>query len=80
MMVKGDAVKNFTLMFLQMWGIDEGKEKITKLFSVPHAEVATLGYVMPYGDSPLDNENVGALVYMDILNTANKYVHIMTRI
>ena len=33
---------------------------------------------MPYGDSPFDSENVGEQVYMDILNTANRYVHIMT--
>ena len=34
--------------------------------------------MIPYGDSPLDDENVGELVYMDILNTARDYVHIMT--
>lgn len=36
------------------------------------------GFVMPYGDSPVDSENVGETVYMDILNTAKRYVHIMT--
>ena len=36
-MVKGDAVKNFTLMFLQMWGIDEGKENYHNYLSVPPA-------------------------------------------
>ena len=36
------------------------------------------GFVMPYGDSPLDNETVGEQVYMDILYTARDYVHIMT--
>ena len=35
------------------------------------------GYIMPYGDSPLDSENAGESVYLDILNTAKKYVHIM---
>ena len=33
---------------------------------------------MPYGDSPLDNENVGKQVYMDILYQAKRYVHMMT--
>lgn len=33
---------------------------------------------MPYGDSPLDNENVGQNVYLDILSRAERYVHIMT--
>lgn len=36
------------------------------------------GYVIPYGDSPVDTENVGEMVYMDILNQAKKYVYIMT--
>ena len=34
--------------------------------------------MMPYGDSPFDRENVGEMVYMDILNRAVKYVHITT--
>lgn len=33
---------------------------------------------MPYGDSPLDGEAVGECVYLDILNEARDYVHIMT--
>ena len=33
---------------------------------------------MPYGDCPLDDDKAGERVYMDILNRANKYVHIMT--
>ena len=36
------------------------------------------GFVIPYGDSPLDQETVGELVYLDIINTARSYVHIMT--
>ena len=33
---------------------------------------------MPYGDSPLDNESVGEMIYMDIIQHAARYVHIMT--
>ena len=36
------------------------------------------GFVMPYADSPLDGENVGEQVYLDILGHAKRYVHIMT--
>lgn len=36
------------------------------------------GYVIPYADNPLDDELLGETVYSDILNTATKYVHIMT--
>lgn len=34
--------------------------------------------MIPYADSPFDNENVGEEVYFHILNHAKKYVHIMT--
>ncbi len=33
---------------------------------------------MPYSDQPLDDYKVGESVYMDILNRATDYVHIMT--
>lgn len=36
------------------------------------------GYVIPYGDGPFDGETIGKQVYIDILNRAKKYVHIMT--
>ena len=34
--------------------------------------------MIPYGDCPLDDDKVGEMVYMDILNRAVDYVHIMT--
>ena len=36
------------------------------------------GYVLPYGDSPFDDERVGESVYLDIINRASRYVYIMT--
>ena len=36
------------------------------------------GYVIPYGDDPYGDERIGKQVYIDILNRARKYVHIMT--
>lgn len=36
------------------------------------------GFVMPYSDCPLDEYKVGENVYMDILNRAKTYVHVMT--
>lgn len=80
-MLKGDAVNNFTLMFLEMWNITCKQEDDYKKFITPPQPMTTkseaLGFVIPYGDSPLDDYNVGEQVYMDILNTAENYVHIM---
>ena len=36
------------------------------------------GYIIPFGDNPLDDERVGEAVYMDIINRAESYVYIMT--
>ncbi len=80
-MLKGDAVSSFTLMFLQMWNISEAviepNDKYIR-YNLMKDEDGSKGFVMPYGDSPLDHENVGELVYMDILNRATDYVHITT--
>ena len=78
-MLKGDAVKSFTLMFLQMWGIDEKQVEYTCFLSYPsQPDKRAGGYVIPYGDCPLDNDKLGERVYMDILNRSLEYVHIMT--
>ena len=78
-MLQGDAAKSFTLMFLQMWNIDEKKPEIERFLSrYPAPENKTGGFVIPYADSPLDNEKTGEMVYIDILNRAQKYVHIMS--
>ena len=78
-MLKGEAVRSFTLMFLQMWNVTEKQPQFDSMqqypaISQPKAE----GYVIPYGDCPLDHDKVGERVYMDILNRATTYVHIMT--
>ena len=78
-MLKGEAVRSFTLMFLQMWSIDEKQPEFDRFLAYPtHAPQDAAGYVIPYGDCPLDQDKVGERVYMDILNRARKYVHIMS--
>ena len=79
-MLQGDAVDSFTLMFLQMWYVNEPLCDFTPFLTArefpPTGE--SRGFVMPYGDCPLDDYNVGESVYMDILNRAHDYVYIMT--
>ncbi len=91
-MLKGEAAKSFALMFLQMWNLDERKPDFEKYLveqnrvtptekkkSNEHYHVSkNAGFVMPYSDCPLDHHRVGENIYMDILNRATDYVHIMT--
>lgn len=81
-MLKGDAVDSFTLMFLQMWSVNERHCDFSKYLNVGDNLSAggyfSNGFVMPFGDCPLDEYDVGKSVYMDILNRAKDYVYIMT--
>ena len=78
-MLKGEAVKSFTLLFLQMWNIDEKNPEYSPwLKDTGYRPKNAKGFVMPYGDCPLDEDKAAEMVYMDILNRAGDYVHIMT--
>ena len=79
-MVEGEAVQSFTMMFLEMWNITEKREEAYERYLTPkESEIKReLGFVIPYADSPFDEQNVGEHVYLHILNHAKKYVHIMT--
>lgn len=45
---------------------------------LPRAQSDANKLILPYADSPLDSENIGALVYMDIIQNAKRYVYITT--
>lgn len=81
----GDAVDSFSMMFLQMWNAADKKggfreeEYLSYLSGITGRKPQQAeGFVLPYGDSPLDNEATGERVYLDLLNTAQRYVHVMT--
>ena len=79
-MLTGDAVWNLTQMFLQLWEFscgEEGKEKDHSLYK-PTLSPSSDGYVQPFGDSPLDFDNVAENAYLQIINTASRYVYITT--
>ena len=76
-MLRGEAVQSFTLMFLQMWNLTEPEPDWTAAH-LPAPTVQAGGFVMPYADHPLDDEKVGENVYTDMLSRATGYVHIMT--
>ena len=77
-MLRGDGVWNFTVMFLHMWDVVSNTEDDYEKYKVDCPAYNAKGFVIPYGDSPLDTENVGELVYMDMINDAKDYVYIST--
>jgi cardiolipin synthase len=80
-MVEGEAAWSMTLIFLHMWNLEK-QPKDDPLSFYPWKDapctIASDGYVQPYADSPIDDENVGEHVYIQIINNAKEYVYINT--
>ena len=79
-MITGEAAWSLTLMFLQMWSLFNSVEEDFGQFK-PWQEgcpIASDGWVQPYADSPIDDENVSESVYMEIITGAVDYLYINT--
>jgi len=92
-MLEGDGAWSLTLVFLQMWNLKHKNNSDKDIYAsfypwkdniIEHTEKGVAeghecwGYVQPYADSPIDKENVGEHVYIQIINHAKKYVYINT--
>ena len=78
----GGAVKSLTVTFLENWNAIRGSDRddadfLRYLPDVPPAPDAQ-GFVQPYADSPLDNEQVGENVYVNVLRNARRYAWFIT--
>ena len=76
-MLEGEGVRTMTALFLQMWSIQREPE-FAQFLTRPLPQTQAKGFVIPYGDCPLDGERVGEMVYIDLLNRARHSVHIIT--
>lgn len=80
----GDACWNYTVMFLNMWNAfqkEAAKDPEYGIYrpGVWHKEdFPSDGLVQPYSDTPLDEEDLGENVYLEIINQAQDYVFIYT--
>lgn len=79
-MLRGDAVWNFTVMFLSGWDHVAGIQEDFSAFrpTLPVSDVVRDGVVQPYDDSPLDDRPVGANVYHNLIAKATRYVYLTT--
>lgn len=82
--LEGSAAWSFTVMFLQMWRLSAIREepaedwrKYRQSDSVS-ARTPRCGYVQPYADSPMDFDNVGEHVYLQMIGNAKRYLYINT--
>ena len=75
--VEGDSVNSITLSFLAMWD-HEAKHPLEKSRYIVHSKekYEVENFVIPYSDHPLDEENTGLNVYLEIINKATDYIFI----
>lgn len=78
-MLRGEAVWNLTVMFLQMWNTvrmtEENVEEYRPIREIPGEG---RGFVQPFCDNPMDMETVGENVYLNMIYHATRYVYIAT--
>lgn len=79
----GKAVSEFTAIFLEMWNTfayKTGDDDYNKYISLTdkHDFVCGSGFVIPFSDSPYNTDRLGESLYLNNINSAENYVHIMT--
>ncbi|MCR5349182.1 MAG: cardiolipin synthase [Bacilli bacterium] len=88
-LIRGEAVVNFTKMFLANWAankeIDEDEAAIAAGAYEPERYIDEIGgfpesdgFVQPYGDLPYDKDAVGERVYIDLINAAHTSIYMTT--
>lgn len=80
-MLRGAAAYSFTAMFLSMWDYVAHASDSPRDF-LPAPDVSrgtpTDGFVQPFTDTPMDNEEVGETAYINMISRAKRYVYICT--
>ena len=81
LMIQGEAVWSFTVMFLTMWNYLRKTDEDFEAFR-PHvyheAAFEGDGFIQPFTDSPLDGEFIGETVYLNLISNAKEYIYITT--
>lgn len=84
--LEGDAVKSLTAAFLEMWnaasrdGEEDSDKAMQDFIQSGDGSFKTdyKGFIQPYADIPLDNEQVGEEVYISMADKAERYCWFIT--
>jgi cardiolipin synthase len=92
--VTGEAVWSFTVMFFESWNIASMEPKrAQKIDANPEilieevqkyraeksdSDAPDSGFILPFADTPIDNENVAESAFLDMIYRANNYIYIST--
>lgn len=79
--LEGDGAWSLTVMFLQMWDfLSKTSPSPADYYPSPAPKIPGNEnvWVQPYSDSPMDKENVGEHVYLQMIQEAESYLYITT--
>lgn len=76
--LEGEAVRSLTATFLELWNVASRTKEDPGQYLQVSPSVPAEGYVQPFGESPLDNEQVAENVFLNLLAHAKKYIWFMT--
>ena len=80
--LEGDAVRSFTIMFLEMWSAGQRKgepiEDVTRFLTETTYKASQQSFCQPYADNPIDRERIGEEVYISMIEKAERYCYFMT--
>ena len=76
--ITGEAVWSYTVMFLTTWNSLRHEDQTFLTYRAQPIKGEQDGYIALYGDTPLDREDCGKNVIMNILSQAKDYVYIAT--
>lgn len=76
-MLQGQAVWSLTMMFLSTWNATLNTQEDYHRYLPSYQGLDQRdGFVVAYTDSPLDGEQVGEIVYLNMINQAQRYIYI----
>lgn len=80
--LEGEAVKNLSVTFLEMWNAVSDKDiddtDYDRFLNCEFGNFSDEGFTVPYADSPMDDEQVGEEVYMSVAEGAKDYAWFVT--
>ena len=79
-LLRGEGVWAMTVMFLAMWDSRYGETEDVSSFKpeYPYRLAGGEGFVQPFSDTPLDNEDVAETVLLNMFQRAVRSIYIMT--
>lgn len=80
-MIKGPGVEMFTISFLQIWNYQSNTQTPYSYFIKDRSYFSSnknQGYIIPFSDSPTDENNTGLSMHLNMLNCAKDYFWIST--